>query len=320
MITRTRTLRPAQGRWTRAHKLVGAVCALGLLACSACTSSGEDTDAKAARGLPSVAVDPKLRSVLPAGVRRSGTLTVASSFTTPPLYALGQDAETPTGIFVDLLENAGNHLGVKIKWRQIPFTGQIPALKSGKIDVAASQYTPNSSVLGAANIVGMIGSSLSLLIPAANPRRIANAGDTCGLRIALTRGAPDSLDVANDLKKGCRRAGRAVPSFTLMDAGDARTALRSGKVDGYVLSTPSCLYARKTDPKTYGIALKGAFKKQTAGILVSHEDTGLAKALAAAFVASMRDGTYRKIATIWDLRNVIPTAIELNGAPAGRNP
>lgn len=58
----------------------------------------------------------------------------------PPFETIGSDGR-PTGMSVELAEALGRHLGRPVQVENMPFTGLIPALKSGKIDLIISSMT-----------------------------------------------------------------------------------------------------------------------------------------------------------------------------------
>jgi polar amino acid transport system substrate-binding protein len=67
-------------------------------------------------------------------------LRVGMDLSYPPFETIGPDGQ-PSGISVDLARALSAHLGRTLVVENIPFTGLIPALKSGKIDVIISSMT-----------------------------------------------------------------------------------------------------------------------------------------------------------------------------------
>lgn len=67
-------------------------------------------------------------------------LRVGMDLSYPPFETIGADGQ-PTGISVDLARSFAAHLKRPLLIENIPFTGLIPALKSGKIDAIISSMT-----------------------------------------------------------------------------------------------------------------------------------------------------------------------------------
>jgi polar amino acid transport system substrate-binding protein len=67
-------------------------------------------------------------------------LRVGMDLSYPPFETIGPDGR-PSGISVDLARALGTRLGRTVEIENIPFTGLIPALKSGKIDLIISSMT-----------------------------------------------------------------------------------------------------------------------------------------------------------------------------------
>ncbi len=67
-------------------------------------------------------------------------LRVGMDLSYPPFETIGPDGQ-PTGISVDLARALGTALARPVEIENMPFTGLIPALKSGKIDLIISSMT-----------------------------------------------------------------------------------------------------------------------------------------------------------------------------------
>ncbi len=67
-------------------------------------------------------------------------LKVGMDLSYPPFETIGADG-TPSGISVDLARSLAEKLHRPLQIKNIPFTGLIPALKSGKVDILLSSMT-----------------------------------------------------------------------------------------------------------------------------------------------------------------------------------
>ena len=67
-------------------------------------------------------------------------LVVGMDLSYPPFETIDASGQ-PTGVSVDLAQALGAHLGQPVRIENIPFTGLIPSLKTGKIDCVISSMT-----------------------------------------------------------------------------------------------------------------------------------------------------------------------------------
>lgn len=72
--------------------------------------------------------------------RDPNELVVGMDLSYPPFETIDASGN-PTGVSVDLARALGGYLGRSVRIENIPFTGLIPSLKTGKIDCAISSMT-----------------------------------------------------------------------------------------------------------------------------------------------------------------------------------
>jgi polar amino acid transport system substrate-binding protein len=78
--------------------------------------------------------------LLSAALQAAEPLRVGMELSYPPFESIGPDGQ-PQGVSVELARALATELGRALKIENIPFTGLIPALKSGKIDLIISSMT-----------------------------------------------------------------------------------------------------------------------------------------------------------------------------------
>ncbi len=84
-----------------------------------------------------------LAALLACGCSQKKTpneLVVGMDLSYPPFETIDSSGK-PTGVSVDLAHALGDHLGRPLRIENIPFTGLIPSLKTGKIDCVISSMT-----------------------------------------------------------------------------------------------------------------------------------------------------------------------------------
>eukprot|EP01037_Dinobryon_pediforme_P030211 gene30211-34178_t len=74
-----------------------------------------------------------------AAVKKAGVLKVGTETEFAPFDYI--DAGKHVGLNVDLFDEIGKELGVKIEWIALPWDGVLPGLESGKFDIVAGPAT-----------------------------------------------------------------------------------------------------------------------------------------------------------------------------------
>ncbi|MET7842562.1 transporter substrate-binding domain-containing protein [Streptomyces sp. NPDC005356] len=278
----------------RLRALAGCACGVALLL-SGCGGTEEPAESKAS-------ADPALKKLLPEKVRSSGVVRGASSFSSPPLYTFAGDGKTPSGVLVELVENAADHLGVKVRWSQIPYSGIVPAMDSGKIDISGAQFSATEANLKAVNILSVYRNTVALLIPRAGKESYDSMTGACGKKFAVIRGATIEPPAVAKVDEACSAAGKdEVSTVPFASSLDALTAIKAGRVDGYVGSQAQTTYLSKQSRGTLATVLAGKFEYYGSGFAISKDQAQLAKAFRAAFDASIEDGSYGKIMHSWKM-------------------
>ncbi|MYS93781.1 transporter substrate-binding domain-containing protein [Streptomyces sp. SID5464] len=121
-----------------------ALALLPALALTACGSGGATGTGPAGAQSPAPTADPvaavhtvdSVAALLPADVRRSGTLRIGSSVGSPPgAYYPNGPGKAPAGQDIDITDAVAKVLGVKPVRQDASFETILPALGSGKYDV-----------------------------------------------------------------------------------------------------------------------------------------------------------------------------------------
>lgn len=278
-------------KWVTRSAMAAAAASV-LLTLSACGSGG---------GSAAVATkaDPQLAKLVPQDIRTKGTLAGGASFDTRPMnfYAPGNK---PDGVILDLLEAAAGKLGLTINWAHIPYDGLIPALQSKRIDIAGAQISKTSEDDGVVNLIAFYQASSGLLVPAGH--NYTKDTDACGTRFGLTKGSTINQDTADKINAECKAAGLPALHYLYFNSFNAGAdAVRSGRVDSLVNSTPQIQLAVKADRSSLGGTLMGKLAVRATGVALPKEDTQLTRAFQAAFNKMMADGEYASILKKWDL-------------------
>jgi polar amino acid transport system substrate-binding protein len=282
---------------------------LPLLALTACGSGATDgTAAQAARSSPAPTDDPvaavrevdSVAALLPADVRRKGTLRVGSSIGFPPgaYYPNGPDS-APAGQDIDLADAVAKVLGVKLERQDASFETILPALGSGKYDVGTGNFGVTRERLRTIDFVTYINDGQGFAVKKGDTRlrtKVTDLTQLCGLTIGT--GAGTTFEATLTAQKGvCAKAGRKPYDVKVYsENGATLTALQQGRID-VIMSTINGLRHQAAQPAS-GTAFLGEYHRLDVGF-VFKKGSPLTKAFQAAVNELIEDGTYARILAKW---------------------
>lgn len=132
--------------------------------------------------------------------RAPNELVVGMDLSYPPFETIDASGN-PTGVSVDLARALGEHLGRPVRIENIPFTGLIPSLKTGKIDCVISSMTDTPerrTSIAFSDPYLTIG--LALLVAKDSPVRSMSDIDQPGRSLAVRQGTTGEVWARANLK------------------------------------------------------------------------------------------------------------------------
>ena len=229
-----------------------------------------------------------------------GTIRYCSDISAPPLefYVNGQQ---PTGSDIELGNAIARELGLKPQWVNTAFAGIIPALQAGHCDAILSQLFDKPARRAVVNFVDYMNSSEAVLVRKGNPSHVTGIASLCGLHVAAETGTTVT-DYLTQQSKTCVAHGKKPISVqTFLRDSDALNQLALGHVDAYGTTVETGGYDMSKNPGMFQIA-GPPFGQILTGIATVKQNLALHRAIAAAFAALQRNGTYQKIMTKWGLK------------------
>ncbi|MGP4004939.1 ABC transporter substrate-binding protein [Streptomyces sp. 4N124] len=290
-------------------RTVAALTLLPLVALTACGSG--DTDGSAAVGAQASAAptdDPvaairtvdSVASLLPADVRKAGTLRVGSSIGFPPgaYYPNGAD-KAPEGQDIDLADAVAKVLGVKLERQDASFETILPALGSGKYDVGTGNFGVTSERLKTIDFVTYINDGQGFAVKKGNTAlksKVTDLTQLCGLTIGT--GAGTTFEATLTAQKGvCAKAGKKPYDVKVYSENAATlTALQQSRID-VIMSTINGLRYQAAQPASQTTFL-GEFHRLDVGFAFK-KGSPLTKAFQAAVNELIKDGSYARILKKW---------------------
>jgi polar amino acid transport system substrate-binding protein len=291
----------------RSLVLVGALATAAVASgCAAPDAASPSSSSSGGAASPSasasaLAKDATLAAALPADIRSSGTVRVASGVSFPPMEFFDTDNKTVLGFDADLGKALGQVLGVKFDFQNTNFDGIIGGLNAGRYDLALTSMIDKKERQGTADFVDYLNSGVTFMVAKGNPKGLKDKLDLCGKTAAVEKSSTGDLSV-DDITKECRAAGKpAVTKQPFPDQASAVQALQSGRADAVVALDLTLAYNVKTAPQSFEVTAK-PFGTLPVGIPVPKKDPQLRDAVQGALKKVIDSGTYDALLAKWNLQ------------------
>lgn len=290
-------------RHTAAFTLI-TVAALTLSACGsgdpAASSAGAGPAGKGefstADVVSSVKKNEAAAKLLPAEVRASGTLSIASSIGTPPAAFYLEDGRTLTGADIEFADAAAKALGLKLEREVASFEAILPALGSGKYDLGTGNFGVTDERRKTIDFVTYINDGQGFAVrDDSKLKDVTDLTQLCGLTVATSAGTTFEATLEKN-KHVCADAGKkAYDVKTYADQSAVWISLQQGRSE-VVMSTINGLRYAVAQQK--GLRFLNEFKRLDVGFAF-RKGTPLAPAFQAAVNGLKADGTYDRILKKW---------------------
>ncbi|MGW0882701.1 ABC transporter substrate-binding protein [Streptomyces sp. NPDC002671] len=290
-------------------RIAAAIALLPVLALTACGSGDTSgTIPTGAQASPAPTDDPvasvhkvdSVAALLPADVRKAGTLRVGSSIGFPPgaYYPNGQD-KPPAGQDIDLADAVAKVLGVKLQRQDASFETILPALGSGKYDVGTGNFGVTTERLKTIDFVTNIDDGQGFAVKTggtALKTKVTDLTQLCGLTIGT--GAGTTFEATLTAQKGvCAKAGKKPYDVKVYsENGATLTALQQGRID-VIMSTINGLRYQAAQPAAQATFL-GEYHRLDVGFAFK-KGSPLTKAFHSAVNELIKNGAYARILKKW---------------------
>jgi polar amino acid transport system substrate-binding protein len=279
---------------------------VALMLASGCGS----TTPEASAGGPRSELNPALRDLLPASVRESGVLRVATDASYAPMSSFGPDGRTIIGMEPDLGDEIGSILGVKVKFMQRDFVGILDDVAQGKVDIAMSAITDTPERAEQVDFINYFSAGTAILVQRGNPEGVMDIADLCGRVVAVEEGTTQ-VDLLDRAQSNCRSP---MDVRTYPTNSDALLQLRTGRAAAVLNDLPPAAYL-VTNPETkahYQLASDTQYEPGLYGVAVPKGEPGLRDALQGAFEQLVRSGVYGDVLAKWGVETGAVERISIN--------
>ncbi|MEU8513407.1 ABC transporter substrate-binding protein [Kitasatospora sp. NPDC048722] len=254
-----------------------------------------------------------LRARLPQSIRATGELRIGSYLNYVPVE-FKDGGGAPTGLDPELAAALGSYLGLRVKILDMPFSDLIPAVQSGKLDLAMSAVIDTRDRQQGTDATGHVTNpgvdfvdyfltGTSILVKAGNPLGLSTLDSLCGHTIAVQTNSVQ-IKVAKAQSAACTRTGRPLRIDSTDTDGQAVAEVSSGTAVADLNDYPAASY-NTTAPNRRGMfQLVGKYQESNLyGIVVSRDRKDLSDVLSRAVDQLVSNGTYQKILDRWNVGN-----------------
>jgi polar amino acid transport system substrate-binding protein len=282
------------------------VVALFATGCGNASTGGATTKADS-----TVQVDRQLHDRLPAAIRQSGVIRLATDPSYAPMESYARDGRTIVGFEPDLAAALASVLGVRSEMVAADFGAALDGARSGTYDGVLSAMTDTAEREKKADFVNYFAAGTSIVVQRGNPHGIADLKDLCGQVVAVET-ATVQVDLLRRAQSRCRT--RRIDVHTYKTNADALLQLRTGRAVAVLNDTPPAAHLI-TDQQTkanYQLASNVQYEPGLYGIAVAKGNTALRNALRDALERLIRSGTYAELLQRWGLTTGAVTASTVN--------
>jgi polar amino acid transport system substrate-binding protein len=293
------------------HRLIPALLAASalLLVASACGGA----PSAAPKTGPSTAYDRALHDALPADIRSSGVLRVATDASYAPASSFAADGRTIVGFEPDLAAALGRVLGVKVRVANADFAGLPSDVAHHRTDAVLSAMTDTPERERKVDFVNYFSAGTAIVVQRGNPDGISDLAGLCDKHVAVEKGTIQ-VDLLARSQKNC--VARPIIVKTYDTNSDALLQLRTGRASAVLNDYPPAAHLA-SDPKTrshFQLASTAQYEPGLYGIAVPMDRPQLRDAIRAALDQLMRSGEYAQTLKRW---GVADGAIKQSSINAG---
>jgi len=238
---------------------------------------------------------------LPDRIKKAGKIVAATQPNYPPIAFKDPASNQLMGFDIDLGEAIAKELGVKVEWQETAFAQMISSLVTGRVDIVMAGMSDLPGRREQVDFVDYLRSGAQFYTSQANAATIKNPADLCGKKVGASRSTNWPQQIEEWSRENCVAKGR--PAITVVGTEgsiDARTQLKSGRLDGGVQGSETLSYFQTLEPNTY-VVLGAAFTESLMGIPTPKTEPQLRDAVKVALDRLQKNGTYDQIAAKYGL-------------------
>lgn len=241
-------------------------------------------------------LSPSARAAeLPDRIKKAGKLVVATFPNYAPITYKEPGSDKLTGLDIELGEAIGKELGVAVEWQEIAFAQMLSSLNTGRVDMVMAGMSDLPGRRDTVDFVDYMTSGAQFYTTTANAAQIKTPDDLCGRAVGASRSTNWPAQIEEWSGAHCVAQGKtAIKVIGTEGSVDARTQLKTGRLDAAVQGNETLPYFQKLEPNTYAV-VGTAFTQSLSGIPFPKAETGLRDAVKAALDSLKANGGYAAI-------------------------
>lgn len=230
-----------------------------------------------------------------AAVKQAGVLKVGTETAFAPFDFI--DAGKHVGLNVDLFDEIGKELGVKIEWVALPWEGVLPGLEAGKFDIVAGPATITKERAARYRFTPPIAEATVALLKRADDKSISKPEDIAG----KTVGAGKASAQLTQLQTFAAKLPEKPEIREYPGNNEAYADLAAGRIVAVANSLPNIAFVASKRPDTFAVVQPPFGTKSYFGY-VGRKDAdhaGLMDAIEKAMLKIKADGKLAEIQKKW---------------------
>jgi polar amino acid transport system substrate-binding protein len=243
-----------------------------------------------------------------ASVKQKGELVIGTEMQFAPFDFL--DNGVHKGLNVDLFDEVGKELGVKVTFVDLPWESVLPGLDAGKYDMVAGPATITKARMERYRFSVPIADATVALLKRAGDKTVMKPEDIAGKAV----GAGKASSQMEQLKKYGESLPGGITLREYVSNSEAYADLAAGRIVAVGNSLPNIAYVAAQRPETFEVVLPPFGAKAYFGYIGKKDADAqsLMDAVDAAIVKMHKDGRLAAIEKKWfglvmDTPDTIPT-------------
>lgn len=238
---------------------------------------------------------PSKATELPDRIKKAGKIVVATMPNYAPITFKDPATNKLTGFDIDLGEALAKELGVAIEWQEIAFAQMIPSLQTGRVDLALAGMSDLPARREIVDFVDYMKSGAQFYVTSATAATVKAAEDLCGKKVGASRSTNWPRQIGEWSQANCVAKGKpAIEAIGTEGSADARTQLKTQRIDAAVQGNETLAYLQSQEPNAY-VLVGTAFTTSLSGIPVLKTEVQLRDAVKEGIERLQQKGVYDEI-------------------------
>jgi polar amino acid transport system substrate-binding protein len=242
---------------------------------------------------------------LPDRIKSAGKIVIATQPNYPPIAFKDPATNALSGFDIELGEAIAKELGVKAEWQETAFAQMLPSLQTGRVDMVMAGMSDLPARRETADFIDYMVSGAQFYTVSAFAASIKTPEDLCGKSVGASRSTNWPRQIGEWSEANCVAKGK--PAITVVGTEgsvDARTQLKTQRLQGGVQGSETMSHFQKLEPNTY-VPLGLPFTRSLTGIPFpkTAEGTQLRDAVKGALDRLQASGGYDQLIAKYGLSN-----------------